>query len=152
MNGGDGGGAVYVINGEEVHRGRRPDQLNALLRMPRVDVKEGSDSFDVHLGEQKAPIFLLDETGSKVATFFAFVSDAFYLVQMQEQHRKNEREKKSLQGTLSQRITRDEATLKKYKPLAGMGKELGRLREGRVGKKCPVENATAGPGRKTGTL
>ncbi len=124
-------GSSYVINGEEVHRGRVPDKLNAMLRMQKVEVKDGSDSFDVHLGEQKAPIFLIDQPGSKVATFFASASDAHYLVQMQEQHRQNVREQKNLHGTLQERITRDEATLKKYKPLAGMEKELAILREGR---------------------
>ena len=32
-------GSSYVINGEEVHRGRVPDKLNAMLRMQKVEVK-----------------------------------------------------------------------------------------------------------------
>ena len=85
----------------------------------------------MHLGEQKTPIFLVDEPGSKVATFFASASDAHYLVQMQEQHRQNVREKKSLQGTLQEQISGNEATLKKYRPLVAIEKQLVEFRDQR---------------------
>tara|TARA_B100000809_G_scaffold206838_1_gene209024 strand:- start:558 stop:1655 length:1098 start_codon:yes stop_codon:yes gene_type:complete len=123
--------ASYVINGEEIHRGRVPDELDSLLRMSQVEVRDGNESFNVHLGEQKTPIFLVDEPGSKVATFFASASDAHYLVQMQEQHRQNVREKKNLLGTLQEQVTKNDATLKKYRPLVAMEKQLVEFRDQR---------------------
>jgi chromosome segregation ATPase len=54
------GGVHYTINGREVHRGRTPDDLHELLRLPQVDASDAGARFDVHFGEQKSPIFLLD--------------------------------------------------------------------------------------------
>jgi chromosome segregation ATPase len=121
--------ASYVINDEEIHRGRVPDTLHDLLKMQPVEVKDDAEDFDVHLGEQKSPIFLVDQPGSQVATFFASATDAHYLVQMQDRHRQNVRAGKSRQGELQGRIHLQEESLKKYQPLTALKERTDGLRE-----------------------
>ncbi|QDT97083.1 AAA family ATPase [Gimesia aquarii] len=78
----------YCVDGEDFHRLRNdvPDKLRSLLRLSKV--KSGdSDQFDVHFGEQKSPIFLLNDRGSRAARFFASSSDASVLIEMQKLHR-----------------------------------------------------------------
>ncbi len=76
---------TYTLNGEDIGRlkGRVPDGLHTLLRMPKVD------DHDLHFGEQKKPIFLLDASPARRASFFASSSDAAHLVEMQAKNRAN---------------------------------------------------------------
>ena len=79
-------GVSYTLDGQEVSRlnGSPPDDLHDLLRLPLVE--SGNTSFDVHFGEQKQPIFLLDKSSGHRATFFASSSDAVKLIAMQRLH------------------------------------------------------------------
>ncbi|WP_339729385.1 AAA family ATPase [uncultured Gimesia sp.] len=77
--------ASYCIDGIDIHR-KTPDQLQEVLRLSKVKAGD-SDEFDVHFGEQKSPIFLLGERGSRAARFFASSSDASILIEMQKLHR-----------------------------------------------------------------
>ncbi len=54
--------------------------------MPKVNFADQAE-FDVHFGLQKSPLFLLGETSSRAAAFFASSSDAERLLQMQRRHR-----------------------------------------------------------------
>ncbi len=81
------GPVTYVVNGREVHRGI-PDDLHEVIRLPRVAMRDGTDEFDVHFGEQKSPIFLIDQSGRHAATFFASSSDAEYMMRMQAIHKR----------------------------------------------------------------
>ncbi|QDT28089.1 AAA family ATPase [Gimesia panareensis] len=77
--------AGYIIDGE-YKRNPGDDVLAKVLRLAKV--KSGdSDEFDVHFGEQKSPIFLLGDRGSRAARFFASSSDASVLIEMQKLHR-----------------------------------------------------------------
>lgn len=78
----------YTVNGQlfdRLGRGSLPDGLHEALRLPKVTA-EGNQEFDVHFGEQKSPVFLLDKPGSQAAQFFASSSDAASLVEMQKRH------------------------------------------------------------------
>ena len=88
------GTVSYTLNGKPIHRlrGSVPDDLHKLLRVPKVYPQDGGDPFDIHFGEQKKPVFLLDESGSRAAKFFASSSDAEALIKMQILHRKNVRD------------------------------------------------------------
>ena len=82
----------YTLNGEDVHRlgrGEVPVELQSLLKLPTVETEVGktTGNYDVHFGEQKSPIFLLGEPGSRAASFFASSSDATHLITMQSRHR-----------------------------------------------------------------
>lgn len=89
-----GGTAWYTLNGQDYHRLRNsiPDELNALLRLARVDAPDGREPYDIHFGLQKSPIFLLNEPGSRAAMFFAASSDAAKLMEMQTLHRDKSRQ------------------------------------------------------------
>jgi exonuclease SbcC len=78
----------YIVDGQlfdRLGRGSVPDELHKVLRLPKVTA-EGNQEFDVHFGEQKSPVFLLDKPGSQAAQFFASSSDAASLVEMQRRH------------------------------------------------------------------
>ena len=77
----------YLVDGQlfdRLGRGGIPETLHEALRLPRV-LGEGIE-FDVHFGQQKAPVFLLDKPSSHPAQFFASSSDAARLVEMQKLH------------------------------------------------------------------
>jgi exonuclease SbcC len=111
--------AAYVIDGE---RNDRPgteclEKVHTLLKLPRVKAAESSDEFDVHFGDQKSPIFLLNETGSRAATFFATSSDAERLLQMQRNHATTTRTDKEEEKRRSATITSLDQKLATLVPL-----------------------------------
>lgn len=78
----------YTIDGQVYDRlGRNgtPDTLDQTLRLAYV--ASGDMDADVHFGDQKQPIFLLDSSESKAAQFFASSSDAGRFVEMQALHK-----------------------------------------------------------------
>ena len=81
----------YNINGEDVHRIGQgvPESLHESLRLSKVVTETGAskNEYDIHFGEQKSPVFLLNESGTRAAAFFASGSDAAKLVEMQHLHR-----------------------------------------------------------------
>ncbi|HZH97596.1 MAG TPA: AAA family ATPase [Fimbriimonadaceae bacterium] len=95
--------ASYRIDGRDVHRlrGQLPDGLHQALRLPMVVDPQGTE-FDIHFAEQKSPIFLLNEPGSRAATFFASSSDARLLMMMQQRHKEKVKEKRTEERLLLQ--------------------------------------------------
>lgn len=81
------GTASYILDGTRIDRGQAPENLHDLLRLASVSAPDSRDSFDVHFGVQKSPIFLLDQPPSRAAMFFASSSDASKLMEMQRLHR-----------------------------------------------------------------
>jgi exonuclease SbcC len=116
----------YVIDGETFDRlksGGLPEPLHQALRLPKVEAGEG-DEFDVHFGEQKAPIFLLGDSQAKAARFFASSSDAIRLVEMQRRHKEKvaarQRETIRLQAE-AQKLAAEAAALA---PAVALGPEV----------------------------
>lgn len=111
------GTVSYTVNGREVHRlrGAVPDDLHDLLRLSLVETE--NEPFDVHFGEQKKPIFLLDESPARRATFFASSSDAIKLIEMQNLHRTRVREARNEEARLTAEKTRLEKRLETLAPL-----------------------------------
>ncbi len=119
--------ASYVVDGQAFDRLRVnqvPEELTRALRLPLVDDGSGNDPFDVHFGEQKSPIFLLDRPPSAAARFFASSSDAIRLVQMQKRHKEKlaqrQRDKSSLEAE-SRQLT---AELDALQPAAEVDERL----------------------------
>ena len=77
----------YKLDGELFDRlkGRVPEQVTQALQIAMVDCE--NESFDVHFGEQKEPVFLLKNSGRAAAEFFASASDAVHLSSMQRIHK-----------------------------------------------------------------
>ena len=117
----------YTLDGREVSRlnGSVPDDLHELLRLPLVE--SGTTSFDVHFGEQKQPIFLLDKSPGHRATFFASSSDAVKLINMQRLHRQDVLEARAREKLLAEEKTKLDRRLERLAPLDGIGDRLACL-------------------------
>ncbi|MFT5302356.1 MAG: DNA repair exonuclease SbcCD ATPase subunit [Mariniblastus sp.] len=88
------GSPKYLIDGQEFDRlkGGVPDELHEILGLGKVACEK--DQFEVHFGEQKSPVFLLNDSGKAAAQFFASSSDAIRLVEMQDRHKSKVRDAK----------------------------------------------------------
>ncbi len=88
------GSPHYLIDGEKHDRlrGGVPDQVHQILGLPKVECEK--DQFDIHFGQQKDPVFLLNDSGKASAQFFASSSDAIRLVEMQDRHKSKVRDSK----------------------------------------------------------
>ncbi|WP_051261916.1 AAA family ATPase [Desulfovibrio inopinatus] len=74
--------------------GRRPpDDIRSLLRLDQVDI-EGGKTLDVHIGNQREPVFLFRESGPVQASFFASSSESAHLLAMQKRLAEKERSSK----------------------------------------------------------
>lgn len=119
----------YIINGREVDRlkGSIPDDLHELLRLPLVESADGHGEFNIHFGEQKRPIFLLDQNGRQAAAFFASSSDAALLMEMQAAHKKRVTERRQYERTLSAEADRYRVLLATLEPVAKMAEGAAAL-------------------------
>ncbi|QLA16824.1 AAA family ATPase [Desulfolutivibrio sulfoxidireducens] len=78
-----------------------PEDVLAALRLNAVHVESGED-IDVHLGNQREPVFLLGKPGSVMASFFAASTESAHLIAMQnlltDKVRKAKQEKRRLEA------------------------------------------------------
>lgn len=111
------GSPHYLINGERYDRlrGGIPDKLHEILRLSKVTCDK--DQFDVHFGEQKSPVFLLNDSGKASAQFFASASDAIRLVEMQDRHRAKVRAAKQDAKRLKEELADIDETLEILNPV-----------------------------------
>lgn len=118
------GSPKYVINGEEFDRlrGGVPEELHEILGLDKVNCEK--DRFDVHFGEQKTPIFLLDDSGKAAAQFFASSSDAIRLVEMQDRHKSKVRDSKRDLSRLTSEKYEFEIDLKTLEPIDSIEERL----------------------------
>jgi exonuclease SbcC len=113
------GKVSYVIDGEEVHRvgrGNLPDGLHEVLRLSKVAHPNGRDEFDVHVGCQKSPIFLIDREGD-AAAFFSTASDAEKLLEVQGRHREKVKERRRQHRELTAEVAELDGILLALAPL-----------------------------------
>lgn len=117
----------YRIDDREVHRlkGGTPDDLHKVLRLDCVDAEGGN--FDIHFAEQKSPIFLLDQPGSKAATFFAASSDAGLLLKIQGLHKERVRDAKREEWRLAAEVERSSQELDCYGGLPALEERVGEV-------------------------
>ena len=122
-------GVRYVINGREVDRlrGSVPDDLHNLFRLPLVESADGAGEFNIHFGEQKRPIFLLDQNGRQAAAFFASSSDAALLMEMQAQHKKRVTERRQDERTLAAEVDRHQRLLTALAPAPDLAERTVQL-------------------------
>ncbi len=97
----------YVVDGNEMHRlgkGGVPEELHRLLRLGEVVTASG-ESFDVHFGMQKEPIFLLGRAVERrAADFFSASSDAEKLMEMQKLHKRKVRDAQIRRKALAEEL------------------------------------------------
>lgn len=97
-------------------QGKVPDEVRALLRLDLVDLETG-DPVDVHLGNQREPVFLLNRPESNIAAFFAASTESAHLLAMQNALKARTTEAKRSERELEARRERIEARLNVLAPM-----------------------------------
>lgn len=101
-----------------------PDEVMAALGLGPVAI-EGGDEVDVHIGNQREPVFLLNQPGTVLAGFFAASTEAAHLIAMQnlltDRTKKTKTEKKRLEARMAGLL----AELDTLAPLPGLELRLG---------------------------
>ena len=109
----------YELDGQEFSRLNRkaPPELSPLLRLDPVVIDE--KPMNVHIADQKQPVFLLDLPPAKLAAFFAASSDTALLIAMQKRFRERVRDAQKRHLELQKR---DQAVAARLAPLAELPK------------------------------
>lgn len=109
--------------------GRKPpeDILN-VLRLDLVELETGNE-VDVHVGNQREPVFLLNQPGSNAAAFFAASTESAHLLAMQNLLKRKTMDAKREKKGLEARLDDIEGQLDLFAPLPSIGVELEAARE-----------------------
>lgn len=89
-----------------------PRDVQDILRLELVETETGP--VDIHVGNQRQPIFLIDQAGSQAASFFAASTEAVYLLKMQQALKSRTDRAKSKRKELSLECSRAEKKLERY--------------------------------------
>jgi hypothetical protein len=92
-----------------------PEDIMALLRLGLVETESGE--IDIHIGNQRNPIFLLNSPGSVAASFFAASTEAEYLLRMRQALKSRVDFAKATSKALASECIIAEAELLRYRPL-----------------------------------
>lgn len=108
--------------------GRKPpDDVLSLIRLNLVPLENGS-ALDVHIGNQRNPIFLLDQSPGVAAQFFASSSEASHLLAMQTELKNKVRDAKRDRKAALQRMEDVRAELDALETLPDVELELEQAR------------------------
>ncbi len=110
-------------------QGKVPQEVQDVLRLNLVQLEAVNRSLDVHLGNQKEPIFLLNEPPSAMAAFFASSSESAHLLGMQKALQTKVRESKADERKTRGRLTELERVLRTLTPLPDLRLRLDAARE-----------------------
>ena len=105
-----------------------PEDILNILRLNQVPL-EGGKSLDVHIGNQRNPIFLLDQPSSVAAQFFASSSEASHLLAMQTELKNRVRAAKREKKFQQQKMDEIRAELDGLQTLPDVTLELEIARE-----------------------
>ncbi|WP_415719136.1 AAA family ATPase [Maridesulfovibrio sp.] len=105
-----------------------PEDILNILRLNQVPL-EGGKSLDVHIGNQRNPIFLLDQPSSVAAQFFASSSEASHLLAMQTELKTRVRSAKREKKFQQQKMDEISAELDGLQSLPDVTLELEAARE-----------------------
>lgn len=124
------GSPSYTVDGtlfDRLGKGGVPDDVRTALRLPTVTAGSESNTleFDLHFGEQKNPVFLIDKPGSQAAQFFASSSDAEKLVRMQALHKDRVKTANRRKSEAEAEIASLEETIRILEPAAGIEERVG---------------------------
>jgi exonuclease SbcC len=104
---------------EEYHKlqGRVPEDVARVLRLDQVELETRKDSVDVHLGNQRDPVFLLNQPDSVMAEFFAASTESAHLLAMQNALKMRVRDAKREERGLDEQAGRIGSDLDRLAPL-----------------------------------
>ncbi|WP_161598362.1 AAA family ATPase [Pseudodesulfovibrio senegalensis] len=99
-------------------RGNVPDEVRDLLRLDPVELERfKNDAVDVHIGNQREPVFLLNRPDSLVADFLASSTEGAHLLSMQDALKKRITEAKREQAGRTARLGHIRTELDTLSPL-----------------------------------
>jgi len=107
-------------------KGAVPEEVAALLRLDPVEVEGRARPVDVHVGNQREPIFLLNESPAVMASLLAASTEAGHLLDMQKALAGRVRDEKKREKELAARISRLEVQLGALSPLPGLALRVER--------------------------
>lgn len=118
---------LYLPGAEEPEEywkfGRRPpEDILKVLRLDLVELETGGE-IDVHVGNQREPVFLLNQPGSNAAAFFAASTESAHLLAMQNRLKRRTQDARRTERELETRIREVESEMAAYAPLPDI--ELG---------------------------
>lgn len=114
----------------KLRKGQVPEEVLDLLRLDPVELesgkKKGDKRVDVHIGNQRQPIFLLDEDGAdaRMAEFFVASTEGAHLISMQKLLQARIRENKTTAKTVERRMRDLAVDLDKLAPLPDIERGL----------------------------
>jgi exonuclease SbcC len=108
-------------------KGGVPPEVAELLKLSPVFFEKG-ESVDVHLGDQRHPIFLLDQPGSLLADFLASATESAHLMSMQDLLRDKVRKARIETRALEEGTIRAEGNLDRLSRLPELSLSLEGLR------------------------
>jgi len=108
-------------------QGKVPDEVRDLLRLDLVELETG-DPVDVHVGNQREPVFLLNRPDSHAAAFFAASSESAHLLAMQNRLKARTQDAKRRERDLEERREAVEDALDALAPLPDIALALDAAR------------------------
>ena len=118
---------VYAKFGRKI-----PDDVADLLRLDPVELEsDPGNPVDVHIGNQRSPIFIMADTSSdrRMADFFASSTESAHLLSMQKLLEKRVKDEKRVAAAQRERMATLAADLGRMGPLPDIGLRLDRARE-----------------------
>ena len=111
---------------EEYHKlqGRVPEDVAKILRLDQVELETRKDSVDVHLGNQRDPVFLLNQPDSVMAEFFAASTESAHLLAMQNALKMRVRDTKREERALMDQTNRVGSDLDRLAPLPDITRRM----------------------------
>ncbi|WP_419786113.1 AAA family ATPase [Pseudodesulfovibrio sp.] len=109
-------------------QGKVPDEVRDLLRLDLVELETG-DPVDVHVGNQRDPIFLLNRPDSHAAAFFAASSESAHLLAMQNRLKTRTQDAKRRERDIEAQQAFVGQALDGLAPLPDIALQLERARE-----------------------
>ncbi|QGY39622.1 AAA family ATPase [Pseudodesulfovibrio cashew] len=111
--------------------GRKPpEDVLAALRLDLVELEgENKDPVDVHVGNQRDPVFLLNQPKSDAAAFFAASTESAHLLAMQNLLKRKTQDAKRRERELQARLTAIETEMERFSLLPDIALHLETARE-----------------------
>lgn len=122
LRGSEGEGEIFAKFGRTP-----PQEVREVLRLDPVETETGC--IDIHIGNQRYPVFLIDQTGSQAASFFAASTEAEYLLRMQQALKMRTDRAKGRRKEFVQECEELEGALRALLPLDALEEEVSRAEQ-----------------------
>ncbi|BDQ37852.1 hypothetical protein SYK_22120 [Pseudodesulfovibrio nedwellii] len=105
-----------------------PEDIRAALRLDLVELESG-DPVDIHVGNQREPVFLLNKPASNAAAFFAASTESAHLLAMQNLLKRQTTDAKRQVRDLEGQTERIEGVIDRLAPLPDIDLQVLAARE-----------------------